>query len=377
MRRISFVLLLCVAVIPLLFARPSTYGQEEPLGEIIVVAANLASPRGFVVGPDEVFYIGSAGRGGERPGDMATVPDAPLFGGTTASVVRVEAGCGTIVVDRLPSAVGAAGRTLGVSDVAVFNDQFYVLVTGGGAGHGNPDRPNGLYRLEPDGTTALFADVSAWIRSNPVAAPKPLDSDPDGLLTSMTVVGDEFWIVEANGGQVLRVASDGTIGRVVDLSATRLVLTAVIPDDLGNAYVAAMGTEPFLDRAGKVIRITPAGDVVDVWTGLTAVVGLARDADGTLYALEAATGNSIGPPYLTRRSGRVLRQTGLDTREVVVRRLHAPISMAIGPDSLLYVTVPGEGSSDSAILRIDPAARGPMTAPKPPYAGPVCKEAEA
>lgn len=102
------------------------------------------------------------------------------------------------------------------------------------------------------------------------------------------------------------------------------------------------------------MRITPDGEVEDIWTGLSTVTGLAFGPDGALYALEMATETTTdgGMPPGT---GRVVRQTGPDSHEVVVTGLEFPIDLELGPDGALYVALPAYGDNDQAgaIIRVD------------------------
>jgi hypothetical protein len=86
--------------------------------------------------------------------------------------------------------------------------------------HGNPDQPSGLYRFDADGTFAVVADLSAWMRANPVAEPPAGDNDTDGEVWQLLPTADEsaFWIVESNQGQVLPITPGGEVTRVADLS---------------------------------------------------------------------------------------------------------------------------------------------------------------
>lgn len=363
-----------VATVATVVAHPLRAQEEsgaESAEAVSVVASGLTGPAGFIVGDDGALFIALAGIGGDEVGTAAAIADAPILGGPTSSVVRVAAGCSTVIADDLPSAVGATGRTFGATDVVVLDEQLYVLVSGGGAAHGQPDSPNGVYRVEPDGGTTLVADLGAWLRANPVPRPRPLEVDPEGAPVAMTVVDGEIWLVEASGGQVLRVGADGTVGRVADLSNQPTIPSAIIPAPGGGAYVA-MRSVPFVSRSDSVILLTPQGATSLVWTGLNAPVGLAVDDAGTLYALEAATRVSLSPPFLGPRSGRLVRQAGPDGRTVVVRRLDRPSALAIAPDGALLVALPVAG----AVLRVDPAlVTGEATAPSGPLVGPTCEGA--
>jgi sugar lactone lactonase YvrE len=87
-----------------------------------------------------------------------------------------------------------------------------------------------------------------------------------------------------------------------------------------------------------------------VATGLTAVLGLAFDRRGRLYALETTTVDNDFPQPGTGRVVRVTR-SGLVP---VATGLSFPTAMAFGPDGHLYVSEHGYGGDPAAgrILRV-------------------------
>ncbi|MDP9356216.1 MAG: hypothetical protein M3R02_13220, partial [Chloroflexota bacterium] len=119
---------------------------------------------------------------------------------------------------------------------------------------------------------------------------------------------------------------------------------------------------PFPDGGAKVLHVAEDGTVTEAWTGLTAVTGVTVGADGTLYATELSTGNPGEPPFLVPGSGRVVRQTGPDSLEVVAGGLMFPVAVEMGPDGGLYVALPAIGAdrareSSSVSPKTGPAAR--------------------
>ena len=170
----------------------------------------------------------------------------------------------------------------------------------------------------------------------------------------MTAGDDGFWVLEANRGELLWVALDGQVTRIVDLSANHPVWSALTVAPDGGVYAGTLTPAPHTEGTARVVHIAPDGQVTDVWTVLTTVTGLAVGPDGSLYALEMAT--DISPDGNMRPgTGRLVRQTGLDSYEEVVTGLEYPIDLELGPDGALYVALPAYGANDQAgaIIRVD------------------------
>ena len=103
-----------------------------------------------------------------------------------------------------------------------------------------------------------------------------------------------------------------------------------------------------------MIHVAPDGTVTEQWTGLTAVVALAVGPDDALYALEMVTGSIDEDPFILPNSGRIVRQTGPDSLEVVADGLNFPIGLDVGPDGALYYATYAAGGE---IRRISYDAR--------------------
>lgn len=310
------------------------------------------------------------------PTEYAPLIEAFLgfYGGPSAAVARIQDGCPVTVADGLPSYVDGTGAVIGVSDVAILDGQLYATVDGGGAVHGNPDQPVGLYRINGDGTFDVVADLSAWLRANRVANPPPADDDPDGEVWHMVpnAAGTAFWVVESNQGQVLEITPTGDVRRVADLSAGHPVPTGIAPAPDGGVYVGNLTPFPFPDDAAKVIHVAPDGTVSDHWTGLTAVTALAVGPDGALYALEMVTGSTDEDPFIFPDTGRIVRQTGPDASAVVADGLNFPVGLDFGPDGALYVGMPalGGAAGQGTIARLDLAGEAGSAAATPMAAVP-------
>ena len=332
-------------------AAAATPGPDDV---VTVVAAGLTNPRGFTVAPDGTLVVAIAGREGPHAG-----------------VARIEDGCPVLVADGLPAYRIVFGAVTGVADVAYLNGQLYALLAGGDTDRG--ETPNGLYRLDSVGGAELVSDVSAFIREHPVTE-KPRDFDTDGQPYAMLAMGDAFWVTEGNSNQVLRVGLDGTVARVADLSQGHPIPTGIAPAPGGGAYVAFFTHAPYTEGSAKVVKVAPDGTVTDVWTGLTLVTALAVGPDGTLYALEMATGHGDDPDAIAPGTGRVVRMTGPDTMEPVVTGLMLPVAMDFGRDNALYIAGPTFGADEGqgTILRIDLSTGEPVVVPTEFPAGPAC-----
>jgi sugar lactone lactonase YvrE len=324
-----------------------------------VVASGLTNPRGMTWGADGTLFVSLAGSGGNSPATEdapTTAAIGPFLGGMTGAVASIGTdGCPVLVAGNLPSTRTGMGEILGAEDVAILSDQMYVAVDGGGPVHGNADAPSGVYRLLADGSSEVVADLSAWVRANPVAE-LPEDFDPDAAGYSM--VADQasglLWVSDPNSGQILSVTPDGVITRIADLSAGHPVPTKMVADPQGGVYVGTLTAVPFADGTAKVVHVAADGTATDVWTGLTVVTDVAVGADGSLYAIEMSTGNLQQPPFLQPGSGKLVHQTGPDSMDVVAEGLMFPIAMDMGGDGALYLAVPGIGADngEGAIVRL-------------------------
>ena len=356
--------LLVVAMVAIL-AFPVSAQEATPVGgeqaaPLTVVASGLINPRGVTWTADGTLWVAQAGSGGQQLGTPVTDPPlGPVRGGSTASVVRIEGGCPILVAGGLPSVITATNEVLGVEDLAILGDQLYAAVDGGGESHGNAAQPSGVYRILGDGTSELVADLSAWVRANPVAHVPP-DFDPDAAGFGMVAdaATNSFWVNNPNSGEILNVTLDGTVTRVVDLSEGHPVPTGLATAPQGGVYVGNLTAVPYPDGAAHVIHVAPGGAVTEVWTGLTAVTDVAVGPDGALYAVEMSTGNPQEPPFIRPNSGRIVRQTGLDTMEEVATGLMLPVAASFGPDGGLYVSIPAAGADhgEGYIARIDVGA---------------------
>lgn len=274
----------------------------------------------------------------------------PYTGGFTARISKIsQSGERSTVADNLPSdqtTPATGGAVSGVADVKFMDGALYGLEAAGGCSHGLADTSNTLFRVNSDGTTTTIADLSAFLKANPITHPDVDDFEPDGTWYSMVAVHGVFYATEPNSQQVDKITLDGRVTRVVDLSTMFLPpagwkgATAIASD--GSLYFGQLGTFPVVPGTESVYKVTPSGLTSVVASGLTAILGLAFDNKGRMYVLETDTAaGEPGPQALG--TGQVVRVNHDGSIDKVVTGLSFPTAMTFGPDGRLYISNLGFG----------------------------------
>ncbi len=328
-----------------------------------VFATGLNCPRGLRFGPDGNIYVAEAGLGGTDSTigvcDQVPFPVGPYKGSTTGGrVSKIDRwGNRTTVTDQLPSS-GAneiiGGDKEGVADVEFIGHDLYALVAGGGCSHGVASVPNGVYKIGHNGSHTLVANLSTWLQGHPVLNPEPDDFEPDGTPYSMINVHGDLFVVEPNHGDFIKVGTNGSINRVVDISASQghIVPTTVAFRE-GNFIVGNLHPFPVVPGSSSLYKISLSGQVQVAMTGFTTVLGVAFDEIGRLYVLENSTVAGMGP---TPGTGAIIRIDLSGNRETLVSNLSLPTALTFGPDHKLYVSNKGFGPDSGGggeILQVD------------------------
>jgi glucose/arabinose dehydrogenase len=323
--------------------------KSSAAATVSVFAKRLQNPRELKFGPDGYLYVAEGGRGGDHStvGECKQVvtPVGPYTGRNMGGRISKISPSGerTTVTSDLPSSQTSAalGSLIsGVADIEFIGNTLYALLAGAGCSHGVTGLPNGIVRVNADGSWKLVANLSAFQKSHPVANTNPGDFEPDGTWYSMTKMNGDLYAVEPNHGELVKVTTSGEISRVIDVSASQgHVVPTVITKNNGNFFVGTL-------IGNNIYKITPGGQISVFLSGFTGVLGIAFDTQNRLYVLDNA--------FPIAGAGEIVRITPPNTREVIASGLNLPTGMTFGPDGKLYVSNNGYGAGlgEGQILQI-------------------------
>lgn len=344
--------------VPAVAGAPS---HHQPSAVATVFATGLVNPRGLTFGPDGKLYVAEGGYPVEptiaAPAGLGGLCSAgaggpgEYFGSTTGSrISRIDAkGNVETFVDGLPSSE-AEGLASGVADVAFIGHTLYAILAGAGCSHGVPSLPNGVIRVNRNGSWTMIANLSAFQQAHPVAHPTdPItgDFEPDGTWYSMIAVHGDLYAVEPNHGELDKITPWGKISRVADISASQGHVVPTVVTHHGVFYVSNLGQfDPSGLNTESVYQITPSGHIRVVATGLSKVLGIAFDRRARLYVLE--TSYSATDPGPEPATARLIRIEPNGHQEVLLDGssgiLSVPSGMTLGPDGALYISNVGFGA---------------------------------
>lgn len=317
--------------------------NAAPSNNVHVFATGLNNPRGLKFGPDGNLYVAEGGLGGNLSTlglcDQVVFPVGPYTGSLTSGRISKITPDGTrsTVTDQFPSSQAneiIGGDVEGVADVEFVGNTLYALLAGAGCSHGVASVPNGVAKVNPNGSWTMIADLSAFQQSHPVAQPEEEDFEPDGTWYSMINVRGDLYVLEPNHGELDKVTTSGDISRVVDISASQGHIVPTAMAFHGNFFVGNLHPFPNTGGNSKILKITPSGQLTDWITDLNMVLGVVIDKNARTYVLEM----TAGAPYPTPGLGRILRIDPGGNRTVIATGLNLPTGMTMGPDGKLYVS---------------------------------------
>jgi hypothetical protein len=313
-----------------------TSAYEGDKGEVIVADA-LNGPRQLFMDADETIYIAVAGNGGETAGEVVLLGEAMI--GTSGQIVSVNEDGQSVMLDGLFSAANAFGQSVGPHAVYVGEDTIWVVVGQGLEDDpANPENPSYAWvaydraTLEQKNVINLFAVEQ---ENNPDGG--DIDSNPVDLVVTADGTG---YVADAGANAILKVTPDGTVSIfkswVPSAEGLSPVPTSLELDAEGNLYVGFLTGFPFLPGAAWIEKLDAEGNTVQQFTGLTLVTDVELGEDGSLYAVEFASG--FGDTGFIPDSGRIVKVTEAGV-EPVVTGLNFPYGLLAGPDGQFVVSV--------------------------------------
>lgn len=329
----------------------STVGMALPLfgqAELETVASGLNNPRLMSYGSDGTLYIAEAGTGGDM--EITDAGGNPVMYGETASVVSIapDAEAPTPLVENLPS-MEAFNNVVGVNAVWAGDDSFAVVVGGPTDIDGMPTR--GVQILNADLTEQRFIDIGAVEdATNPDGddvASNPIDI---AYVEGVDSATNTYYILDASGNALYTVKGDGE-PTLFHFWEDLPVPSAVAVGPEGDIYVSFLSSFPFTAGSARIERWSSEGELIETYSNLTGVTDVHVDDNGTVYAVEFASG--FGDNGWLPDSGRVVVVT-TDAVTPLLHGLNFPYGLAQAPDGSWVVSInsafvePGMG----AVVRV-------------------------
>jgi hypothetical protein len=206
---------------------------------------------------------------------------------------------------------------------------------------------------------------------------------PDGTIWVADAGGNDVFKIDTSGRLSLVGVLPGIPGGPPNPARKGAAERDAVPTGIavgrdGTVYVSLLTGAPFTAGTAKVVKVGSGGTFADFATGLNPTVDARIGPDGNLYVVEFSAGFDLNanPPNFIANSGRVLRITPSGQIAVVASGLNFPGGVAFDAQGRMYVTVdtdnPPQAGALGRILRFDTLTPQPFTPAAPPQpAGPV------
>lgn len=333
--------------------------EEEPSGPppfeppTAVVASGLAQPRQMTYDADGNLYVAEAGVGGDTM--LAIDAENAIAAGLSSQISRVDAdGDQSVVLPGLPSFATSPGNNgfRGGQGILITDDAYWVAFGEG---------PVALYGL-PFLRSVVKFDRETWrieeIIDTGTAAldagqpsPDAVNSDP----TDLAIAADGTLFIADAGCNCLWTwtTADGLQPFNFWDEEDNPVPTGVAIGPDGDIYVSFLSGFPFEPESTRIERWSAAGELVNTFGGLTLVTDVHVGDDGTVYAVEFASG--LGDRGFNPDSGRVVAISDDGEITTLLDGLRQPYGLAQAPDGSLVVSINASGDlgRNGMVIRVD------------------------
>jgi hypothetical protein len=331
-------------------------GGMPPLPEgATVVAEGLWNPGNLVFGADGTLYIAETGVAGTPPETMPATPGAMGPEPLVPPQVSQVAPDGTLSV--LTADVGGVG-------IAFFDGEVYVA-------NGGTSVSMGLTPTASENTINAVNVETGEVRFIAELGAYEAEFNPDGTDVNPNLYGLDItpegviYVADAGGNAIYQVNADGTFtlfAVVPDLTALtgaepdpemgarQAVPTSVVIDDGGYVNVGLLG-EAW--DGPSILAYAPDATYTEGVSGIPVLVSMALGPDGLMYATSLTADFSGEMPA----PGNVFRINADGVIEPVVEGLLFPHGITFDAEGNLYVTVNSIISGPDAplgqVLRFD------------------------
>lgn len=305
--------------------------------EFDTVAEGLINPRGITFDSAGNLWIAEAGNGGPN-----MTPDETPFGASSQVTMVAPDGTATVAIHGLVSY--REGNSLGAHAVHVTDDSIWVLI----GETSDFSIPFSHALVELDKTTMrvkTFVDLlTAELEQDPDGNPNQQSNPVDLAVTADGTV----LIANAGCNCLMSWTPDAgvQIAAVWPNETDNPVPTAVDVDGEGNIYVGFLTGFPWPEGAARIEKWS-GGELVETFSGLTAVTGIEVTEDGTIYAVELGVftqGEGWSP-------GRVVMVSS-EGITPVMEGLPAPYDITTNADGELFVSINSIGGQNGAVIRV-------------------------
>ncbi len=319
------------------------------------MAEGLFAPRHIAFAEDGTLYIAEAGAGGDIE---AEGPFGTAGAGATGAVTAVRPdGSTERVLHSLPSLNWGGGEIVGTHALYPAEDAFWLL-------QGNGDRRTpytyALVELDPE-TLRVRQTVDLYafeVENNPDG--EIIDSNPVDL-----AVADDgtVYIADAGANAVLSWTEEDGVSLFATWSDNP-VPTSVAVDPAGDVYIGFLTGFPFPSEGSRIEKYSADGELLETFSGLSAVVDLLVDGE-SLYAVEFG---QFGDDGWLAQTGRIVTVSA-DGLTIVAEGLTHPYGLAMSPDQQLYVVVeslPVQSPQSGRVIAVTGDSAAPASEPTTP-----------
>lgn len=333
-KKLSFVLLIVLALSAL---SGVAFAQDEK-----VIAEGLNNPRKINYGSDGTLYIAESGAPGDETGEG---PFGPTKYSLTSQITAVSPeGEQSVVVGDLVSIDGGFGQ-IGATAVTPTEDGLWVAL-----GVGLNDVPEGKlvdalvqYTGDPLAVAEAVDLAGFEVDNNPDQNPDDTVSNPNDIAVG---ADGTVYIADASANSVLSWTKEDGLKLFAAWPSSEdeaaAVPTTVEIGPEGDIYVAFLTGYPFVMDTARIEVYGTDGSLKKTYDNLSFITDLLVTADGTIYAVQFASG--FGDVGWEGNSGSVITVAD-DGVTTVAEGLNFPYGIAQSPDGELVVSVDTFGAA--------------------------------